>query len=710
MRSFRLADGVTEPGLERITRLAAFSLGMSLAWVSLIDDAWLLPHACFGAQIARVPRHGTPCEAAMNADEVFVVDLHRDARFAAGTFPEPMQAMQVYAGAALVTTEGDRIGTLCVMDPNPERILSPAEKASLASFAGLVIDWLEARRCAFERAAIAGFAEASEYAFVSIDGDGTITFANRACEAIFGYEPGAMLGQDIDIIIPESFREAHKAGVARIATGKASKLAGQTIELNAQRRDGTIFPIEFSLSLWPTQTGTGTGIGAIIRDISEWRARDATLIQMAHHDKLTGLTNRACFDEHLRAVLDAGGPATVLLLDLDGFKEVNDSLGHATGDALLQAVAVRLPICIEEGTIIARFGGDEFALLLPRGGGVQSANACAAAILTGFQAPFQICGHTFHVGLSIGAAIGNAHATTPDDLIADADLALYQAKRDGRRCMRLFAPAMRKAVLARRALHDELTRAVEGAQLVLHYQPQVNLRTGRVVGVEALLRWQHPERGLLLPGAFLSALEAHPLADPVGRWIIDEACRQAAAWRAARLPPVRVAVNLFDAQLKGGTLTKDVIGSLARYTLPPQTLEIEVTERIALRADDAILEPIRELHAHGVAIAFDDFGTGYASLSSLKRFPLTRLKIDRSFVRDVLTDRHDAEIIRAVLAMADSFGLDVIAEGIEQPEQEAILLAMGCREGQGYLYGRATTAQGVSKLLKDGSMRRVSAA
>ena len=259
---------------------------------------------------------------------------------------------------------------------------------------------------------------------------------------------------------------------------------------------------------------------------------------------------------------------------------------------------------------------------------------------------------------------------------------------------------MRSAVIARRTLHDELSHALEAGELVLHYQPQVAFDTGRVVGAEALLRWRHPSRGLLLPGVFLPALEAHPMAAAIGRWIVEEACRQAAQWRAAGLPPLRVAVNLFTAQLRAGTLAEDVMRSLTRYRLPPAALELEVTERIALQADDAILEPIRALHAHGVAVAFDDFGTGYASLSSLKRFPLTRLKIDRSSVRDVLTDRHDAEIIRVVLGMAENFGLEVIAEGIEGADQEAVLRGMGCHEGQGYLYGKAMSPTALAAMIR----------
>ena len=404
----------------------------------------------------------------------------------------------------------------------------------------------------------------------------------------------------------------------------------------------------------------------------------------------------------MEAALRAGKHATVMLLDLDGFKEVVDSLGHATGDALLQAVSIRLPSCVVAQAIVARFAGDVFAVMMPDVGDPVVAGSSASAILDAFQKPFQVSGHTFHVGLSVGIAIGSGPDTASEDLIADADLALYQARRDGRRCARLFEPAMRSAVVARRVLHDELTRGLEAAEFVLHYQPQVSLATGQIIGVEALLRWQHPTRGLLLPGAFIDALEAHPLAASLGRWIVGEACRQAAHWRAARLPPLRMAVNLFDSHLREGTLAQEIMGSLAHHHLPPESLEIEVTERIALQADDAILDPIRELHRQGVAIAFDDFGTGYASLSSLKRFPLTRLKIDRSFVSDIDTNGHDAEIVRAILGMAESFGLDVIAEGIETPAQEAVLRRMGCAEGQGYLYGKAMAPSAIAALLKCG--------
>ncbi|TXM65113.1 EAL domain-containing protein [Methylobacterium sp. WL69] len=667
-------EAASEAGLARITALAAGCLGMPTAWVALGTGRTRTIRGAFGFE------DGTAGAA----------------------------AMRPCATAALVDAGGRRLGDLCVgararkSRPQQSPIVAPLDPAlagRLDAFAGLVVDHLAREDRAATDGIARGLAGAAAYAFLAVDTAGTITFVNRATEILFDYAPGTMVGQDVEIIIPPSFRKMHGERFAGFVARAPSRLVGRTIELTAQRRDGTTLPIEFCLSTW-TEDGR-VGIGAMMRDISEWRARDDQLLRMAHHDGLTGLANRARFAERLATVLAQGHSATVMLLDLDGFKEVNDSLGHATGDALLQSVAVRLPLCVGADVTVARMGGDEFAILLGPCGDPRVAAVTATRILDVFQATFQISGHTFHVGLSLGVAIGHGPETDPEALIADADLALYQAKRDGRRCFRLFEPAMRAAVIARRTLHDELSHALAAGELVLHYQPQVAFDTGRVVGAEALLRWQHPRRGLLLPAVFLSALEAHPMATGIGRWIIDEACRQAAQWRAAGLPPLRVAINLFAAQLLAGTLAEDVKRSLATYRLPPSTLELEVTERIALRADDAVLEPIRALHAHGVAVAFDDFGTGYASLSSLKRFPLTRLKIDRSFVRDVLTDRHDAEIIRAILGMAQSFGLEVIAEGIEGPDQEAILRAMGCHEGQGYLYGKAMAPQDLATLIRE---------
>ena len=314
---------------------------------------------------------------------------------------------------------------------------------------------------------------------------------------------------------------------------------------------------------------------------------------------------------------------------------------------------------------------------------------CANALLSTVGPPFRVLGHHVSVTASIGAAIGPHHGCDAEELIASADLALHRAKAEMGSCFRLYETFMRDAVAAKRALQDELIRAFDRGEFVLHYQPQVRLDTGCLVGAEALLRWQHPERGLLFPGAFIAALNEHMLALDVGGWIIDEACRQMAAWRDVGFGPPRMAVNLFSAQLTGGDLVSTTRAALARYGLVPADLELEITETIALQNDERILGQLRDVRALGVGLAFDDFGTGFASLSTFKRVPLTTLKIDRSFIQDVLDDPHDAAVIAAMVDMGRRLDLDVVAEGIETAEQEACVIDLGCKIGQGFRYGRS---------------------
>lgn len=540
-----------------------------------------------------------------------------------------------------------------------------------------------------------GFADNTELAMMCIDAHGLITFVNKATERMFGHARAEMLGKTLDFIIPARLRGAHHAGVARVGRGEPSKLAGKSVEVTGLRSDGSEFPVELSLSVW--QGANGVMMGGLMRDISERRQRDTRLHRLAHHDPLTGLPNRFQFNLKLEHVLSSGGQAAVLLIDLDGFKKVNDSLGHATGDTLLQALAVRIPAALDKDAIFARFGGDEFAVLLPGIGDPLKAAAAARDVLDAFRPAFSIGEHLLKLGASIGVAIGPAHGEDPEELVASADLALYQAKQDGN-SFRLFEQAMRSAVAARRAMRDELLRAIGEGELVLHYQPQVNIDCGEIIGAEALLRWNHPTRGMLLPSAFLEALESHSLALQVGCWIIDEACRQAVAWRNMGLPGLRMSVNLFAAQVNAGNLADVVDEALERHGMPPEALELEVTETVMLNNNDRVLLPFEYLRERKVRVAFDDFGTGHASLSMLKRFPLTTLKIDRGFVRDLLADRCDAAIVQALLGMAHSMGLDAVAEGVETKEQETVLLALGCKIGQGFLYAKALPADEFARL------------
>lgn len=544
----------------------------------------------------------------------------------------------------------------------------------------------------------ARFAEATNLSLISIDSDGFIEFVNPSACSLFGHERDEMLGQPITIIIPERMRGAHTAGLARVAAGEKPNLGGKTVEVSAMKKDGSEFPIEITLSIWEGRRGLCAG--AVIKDISERRERESRLLRMASQDTLTGLLNKHQFMHLLADTLTSGQSAAVVLIDLDGFKDVNDTHGHAAGDSLLQAVGVRLPYLLRADAVIARLGGDEFAVFLPGVSDLEQTEALAAQILASFAKPFHLGGMVIDLAASIGVAFAPLHGADSEELVASADFALYEAKAQGGRCFRMFTPAMRSQAQARRATRDELRRALRNGELELYYQPQINLDTRRVTGFEALIRWNHPKKGLLTPAAFLPALEQSILALEIGWWTLDEACRLIARLNGEG-HCYKVAVNLFPGQFRALNIREKVADTLARHGIPPACLELEITEEVALHADERSIKTLSALRDLGVGIAFDDFGTGYASLSSLKRYPLTTLKIDRSFVRDLQTDRSSAAITRAMIGLGNDLGLLTVAEGIETAEQEAALIALGCPAAQGYRYGKPMPESAIDAFLRD---------
>jgi diguanylate cyclase (GGDEF)-like protein len=434
------------------------------------------------------------------------------------------------------------------------------------------------------------------------------------------------------------------------------------------------------------------------RDMTERKAAEERLRQLAHYDQLTGLPNRVTLRSDLDELLTSAGSndraTSIAMFDLDGFKDVNDTLGHSTGDRLLQEVAQRLTQVAEGAARVYRLGGDEFVLTIPDCGDPCTIAQVVDSMLRRLAERFEINGHRLFIGASAGIAIAPTDGTDVEDLISNADLALYDAKAAGGRTYRLFLPVLRTKAQARRELDTDLRRAFAEGEFVLYYQPQLRVSDGAVVGAEALLRWQHPERGLLGPAGFIEALTDSPVALEAGRWILQTACASAAAWRA-RGHALRIGVNLFPAQFHDGTLLEDVEAALLQSGLPAEALELEITENIALGHDDAMLAQLRELRAKGVGLAFDDFGTGYASLSYLTRYPLSRLKIDQSFVKKIHDNStsEDTAIVRSIIVMAHNLGLEVIAEGVESPAQTAFLQVTKCDEMQGFYYARPLPAR-----------------
>ena len=414
---------------------------------------------------------------------------------------------------------------------------------------------------------------------------------------------------------------------------------------------------------------------------------NAKLLHNATHDALTGLPNRLLLADRVeQAIAHAerhGTRCAVLLVDLDQFKAVNDSLGHAAGDELLTEVARRLRATVRPADTLARFGGDEFVLVLNEVAAVEEIEAVIEAVCRCLRRPIELADLEVHVSLSVGVSIYPSHGTDRETLLKHADVAMYQAKRAGRNGFQFYAPAMNAFTRERLVLENDLRRAVRASEFRLLYQPQASTDHGGVESVEALIRWDHPRLGLLPPASFIPLAEESGLIIPIGEWALREACRQAGIWRRSGLP-LRVAVNLSAQQLRERELTDTVHSALAAGGLDPRYLELELTESVVMQEAENSVRILRRLSDCGVSIAVDDFGTGYSSLSYLRRLPLRRLKIDHSFVRDILTGREAAEIVRAIVSLAACLDLRVIAEGVETREQLEMIARLGCEHFQGF--------------------------
>jgi len=448
---------------------------------------------------------------------------------------------------------------------------------------------------------------------------------------------------------------------------------------------------------------------AVIEDVTEKRAAEEQIAFLAHHDALTGLPNRAQFGRQLEEALQwvgRGARLAVLFLDLDHFKTVNDTLGHFVGDELLRTVAERLRHCIRDVDQIGRLGGDEFAIVQTAIGHPDDASKLAMRIQDAIKAPYDLSGLQTVVDVSIGIALAPGDATDATELMKRADMALYQAKSEGRSRYRFFEPAMDAAMKARRKLDTELRAAVTNQEFELFYQPVVDVGSNAIVGMEALLRWRHPTAGLVAPAEFVSIAEESGLIIPIGEWVVRQACAEAARWPEH----VRIAVNLSPVQFRSPALVPTMINALAMAGISPDRLELEITEDVLLRHNAENLTTLEQLRGIGVRIVMDDFGTGYSSLNYLRRFPFDKVKIDRSFIEDLAANREEAHaIVQAVVSLATALKVSTTAEGVETPEQLDVVRAAGCTEYQGYLFSKPVPAKEIARLFRSRA-RRVSAA
>ena len=544
-------------------------------------------------------------------------------------------------------------------------------------------------------------------AVLCTDISGNITYLNLVAESMTGWpreeaigKPLAEVFQIIDGATRKTARDPMEMAVAQ------NRTVGLTMDCVLIRRDGFESAIEDSAA--PIHDRTGLVIGAVIvfHDVSAARAMSQQMTHSAQHDVVTNLPNRLLLNDRISQSVSLARrrnrPLAVLFLDLDHFKKINDSLGHAVGDQLLQSVSKRLLAGVRNSDTVSRQGGDEFVILLSEISHPEDAATSARKILLSLSAPHSIESHNLDIAGSIGISIYPEDGEEAETLIKNADTAMYHAKESGRNNFQFFKPEMNRQAVERQSLEGSLRHALERCEFLLHYQPKVNLSTGQITGAEALIRWQHPDRGLVSPAQFVAIAEDCGLILPIGRWVLREACRQAREWQRAGLPFMRVAINVSATEFRAKTFLEEVSTTLKETGLEACYLDLELTEGVLMHNAKSTSSVLQALKRMGVHLAVDDFGTGYSSLSYLRQFPIDVLKIDQSFVRQISEDPNDSAIVRAIIDMGKNLKLRVIAEGIETQEQLALLQTWNCSEGQGYLFSRPVPAAQFAQLLQLG--------
>jgi diguanylate cyclase (GGDEF)-like protein/PAS domain S-box-containing protein len=544
-------------------------------------------------------------------------------------------------------------------------------------------------------------------AVICTDASGNITFLNIVAEKMTSWSrqeangrPMAEVFQILDANTRETTPNPMEISVEKNCT---VHLPANCILV---RRDGSEVPIEDSVAPIHDREGKPTGAVVVFRDVSAARAMALEMTHSAQHDFLTGMPNRMLLNDRVnQAIAWAQRHAkkvAVLFLDLDGFKHINDSLGHATGDKLLQSVAKRLVECVRGSDTVSRQGGDEFVVLLTEVGLSEDAAITARRMLQTVAQAHSVDQHDLHVTTSIGVSVFPDDGQDAETLIKNADTAMYQAKENGRQSYQFFKPAMYVRAVERQSIEESLRRALEREEFLVQYQPKVNLKTLEITGAEALIRWKHPVRGMVPPSDFIPIAEDCGLIVPIGNWVLREACKQARTWMDAGLPLATMAVNISAMEFRDEDFLDGVFRILRETGLDPAALELELTESVLMKRAESTQSILKILRGSGIQLAVDDFGTGYSSLSYLRKFPIDALKIDQSFIRQITTAPDETTIVTAVISMGRSLKLRVVAEGVETMEELTFLQAHQCEEAQGYYFSRPVLPEQFARLLKNG--------
>jgi len=546
-----------------------------------------------------------------------------------------------------------------------------------------------------------------------LDRDGHFTFINERIESLLGFSKEEIVGKHYSFLVHHDDMEQAKYvfNERRIGTR-----AAKNIELRLKCKDdgksrhfnNRTLPIELSaMGMYSAEDKSKnkyTGTYGVARDVTERKIAEETINFQAYHDLLTKLPNRALLRDRLSLAINQAKredeKLAVMFLDLDRFKNINDSLGHLIGDELLQQVSIRLKECIRAADTLARFGGDEFTLMIPKlHNGHEDASKLADKITNTLKQPFNIDGHELYVSASIGIALYPQDGTSMDTLIKHADVAMYHVKGQGKNGYQFYSNEMNVPYIEKLSLDTGIHKALDNNEFNLVFQPQVNLRTGEIVGVEALLRWNHPEHGAISPSEFIPFAEESGLIIDIGYWVLNSACSELSQWRDAGLPEIRMSINISARQLMEDSIVKNIISIMKDYNVPGHCLELEITEHAIMSDMDSVIRKLKELSSHDITIAIDDFGTGYSSLSYLHKLPIQTLKIDRTFLKESRINKGDNTIINTIVAMAKGLNLNVIAEGVESQSQLEYLREIDCSEAQGFLFGKPLPPDVISQLL-----------